>query len=375
MVGVYFPGNGKFYAVGGRSMDGVGSDFTHPFEYDPTSNTWNIKSATFPDNQVSNMACSILTDSGTPYIYCVGGSAGGQTTATNRVFRYDPVTDTIESIASPWPGDSDGITLPGGFSVFNNKLYILGGFRINTAMTNPIWEFTPTTNVWVLKNAVLPVARGYIPTVTYFNYIYTAGGSDWNGTTLVDTNDSFKYDPVADSITTVTNIPRATGETPALKFAGPVAPCSPAIRVIGGGRTPPNPSNEVDIFCPDTIWNTGSPFATARRNFPTDTDVGNPAFGTAHIWLAGGYDSGGTPLSSMEIYCYTVPTPSEPPPMTPTATFTPTATPTTPPPATPSPTVSDTPTPTPTATTTSTPSPTVRPTPAPRPRPSPAPRP
>src|SRR5439155_22172717 len=59
---------------------------------------------------------------------CVGGSAGGQTTATDRMFRYDPVADTIESIAAPWAGDSDGITLPGGFAVFNNKFYILGGF-------------------------------------------------------------------------------------------------------------------------------------------------------------------------------------------------------------------------------------------------------
>src|SRR5436305_6766425 len=48
IVGVYFPGNGKFYVLGGRSMDGVGNDFTHPFEYDPTSNTWTTKSATFP---------------------------------------------------------------------------------------------------------------------------------------------------------------------------------------------------------------------------------------------------------------------------------------------------------------------------------------
>ena len=128
MVGVYFPANGKFYAVGGRSMDGTGNDFAHPFEYNPSSNSWTIKSATFSDNQVSNMACGVLTDSGTPYIYCVGGSAGGQTTATDRMFRYDPVADTIESIAAPWAGDSDGITLPGGFAVFNNKFYILGGF-------------------------------------------------------------------------------------------------------------------------------------------------------------------------------------------------------------------------------------------------------
>ena len=346
MVGVYFPANGKFYAVGGRSMDGVGNDFTHPFEYDPSANSWAIKSASYPDNQVSNMACGVLSDSGTDYIYCIGGSAGGQTTATDRVFRYNPVSDTIESITSPWPGDSDGITLPGGFAVFNNKLYILGGFQINTAMTDTIWEFTPTSNVWVQKKATLPVARGYIPAVAYGAYIYTAGGSDWNGTTLVDTTNSFRYDPVSDSITATPNIPRATAETQALRFPG--GRCAPAIWVMGGGRTPPNPSSEVDIHCPDSPeeWTIGMPFVTARRNFPTDTDGRGISFGTGHVWLAGGYASDGvTPLSSMEIYCHAVPTPSEPP-------GTPTATPTA----------------SPTATAT-------RRTPVPRPRPSPRPRP
>lgn len=350
MVGIYFAANGKFYAIGGRSMDGVGNDFTHPFEYDPSAHSWAIKSASYPDNQVSNMACGILNDNGTDYIYCVGGSAGGQTTATDRVFRYNPVSDTIESIAAPWPGDGDGITLPGGFAVFDNKFYILGGFRINTEMTNTIWEFTPGTNTWIQKTATLPVARGYIPTVTYLDFIWTAGGSDWDGTTLVDTNDSFKYDPVADSITAIPDIPRMTAETRALKFAdGFVARCAPSIWVMGGGRTPPNPSNEVDVTCGGK-WAMGPSFVTPRRNFPTDTDVGQVAFGTGHIWVAGGYASDGvTPLSSMEIFCYTVPTPSEPPPMTPTATVT--------------------------ATPTSTETPSPRVTPTPRFRPSPVPRP
>jgi len=374
MVGVYFPINGNFYAMGGRSMDGVGTDFAHPLEFNPGSNTWAIKSATYPDNQVSDMACGVLTDSGTPYIYCVGGSAGGQTTTTNRVFRYNPVTDIIESIAAPWPGDSDGITLPGGFTVFNNKLYILGGFRINTAMTNQIWEFDPTNNSW-LQRISLPVARGYIPTVTYFGFIYTAGGSAWDGTNLVDTNDSFRYDPVADSIDSLPNIPRATGETRALKFAGGVGRCAPAVWVMGGGRTPPNPSNEVDIGC--SPWEIGPPFVTPRRNFPVDTDGGGISFGTGRIWLAGGYGSDGTPLSSMEIYCHTVPTPSEPPPMTPTATPTatlPSVTPTITPGVTPTPSdFGGTPTSTPTGTPHATPTPRIAPTV--RPRPTPIPRP
>jgi len=291
LVGVYFPANGKFYEMGGRSSDSAGSDFTHPFEYDPVSNAWTTKSATYSDNQVNNMACGVLNDSGTDYIYCVGGSAAGQTTAISRVFRYDPVSDTISTIAAPWPGDADGITLPGGFSVFNNKLYILGGFQINIAMTDQIWEFTPTTNAWVQKAAHLPAQRGYIPTANIGSFIYTAGGSLWDGVTLQDTTDSFKYDPVADSISNIASIPRATAETRALNFNGQML-------VMGGGRTAPNPSNEVDVYDPGTdTWSTSiPPFSTARRNFPTDTD------GINRIWLAGGYDSTGVAVSSMEIF-------------------------------------------------------------------------
>lgn len=158
--------NGKFYAMGGRSMDGVGNDFTHPFEYSGGySGTWTIKSATYPDNQVSNMACGVLTDSGTNYIYCVGGSAGGQTTATSRMFRYNPVNDTITTIPASWPGDADGITLPGGFSVFNNKLYILGGFRINTGM---IYPQPPSSVAFIRVEAAPGMERRFMIVTTHF---------------------------------------------------------------------------------------------------------------------------------------------------------------------------------------------------------------
>ena len=72
--GNYFPANGRFYSIGGRSADIAGADFTHPFEYDPATNTWVTKPSTFPDDQVNNMACGVLTVGGTPQIYCVGGS-------------------------------------------------------------------------------------------------------------------------------------------------------------------------------------------------------------------------------------------------------------------------------------------------------------
>lgn len=395
LVGVYFSTNGKFYAMGGRSSDTAGSDFTHPFEYDPAANTWTTKSATYPDNQVNNMACGVLAESGTPYIYCVGGSAAGAVTATARVFRYNPVTDAITTLASGdnWPGDASGTILPGGFAVYNNKLYILGGFDINVASTNQIWQFDPTLAVgskW-LQRVNAPEGVMYAPTSTIGNIIYLAGASDYQGGTVVDTTNSFSFNPNANTIGTIAPIPRATGETRALTFNGKML-------VMGGGRVAPNPSSEVDAYDPvANTWAINVPvpaFGTARRNFPTDTD------GTTRIWLAGGY-APTTPTDSTERFCVgggPTATPTSTATATATATPTATRTPTSTPTASPTPTLTPTatataigtatatatrtPTATPTATTTpaatptGTPGITPRPTPTPRPRPTtPPPRP
>jgi hypothetical protein len=104
-AGVYFPANGRFYIMGGRASDVPGSERTNPLEYDPVANSWITRSVTYPDNQVSNIECGVLTVSGTPSIYCVGGSAANGTTATARVFSYNPVTNTIVVLgADNWPG-------------------------------------------------------------------------------------------------------------------------------------------------------------------------------------------------------------------------------------------------------------------------------
>lgn len=290
MVGVYFPTNGKFYAMGGRAFDGGGGEFTNPMEYDPANNSWSFKSAAYPDNQVNNMGCGVITDGGTPYIYCVGGSESAGSTVTGRVFRYNPVTDTISTVSARWPSGDQNI-LPGGFTVLNNKLYILGGFNVNVGMDDKIWEFTPP-GTWVQKSTSLPQQLGYIPTATIGSKIYTGGGSLWDGTTLQDSNFSFVYDPAANTLGNIAPIPRATGETRGLNFNGQML-------VMGGGRVSPNPSNEVDVYDPGSnSWSTSIPaFNNGRRNFPTDTD------GTGAIWLSGGYDVDGvTPLASMEIF-------------------------------------------------------------------------
>jgi hypothetical protein len=206
----------------------------------------------------------------------------------------------------------------------------------------------------------------YAPTCAINGIIYVGGASDYSGGTVIDTTNSFSFNPTANTIGTILAIPRATGETRGLAFCN-------RMYVMGGGRVAPNPSTQVNVYDPvSNTWSLGLPFNTARRNFPTDTD------GTSNIWLAGGYASDGvTPLNSMEIFhCPVSPCGASPTP-TPTATATAgiSATPTA------TATATRTPTPTPTATATSpppaspTPTATARPTPTARPRPTPRQRP
>jgi len=389
-VGVWFPADGNFYTMGGRTADTAGSDFQHVLRYTPSTNTWSQMGVTLPDNTMNNMACGVLSVSGTPQIYCVGGSAAGQTTATARVFSYNPVTDTATILSGDnWPGDAAGTILPGGFAVTNDKLYILGGFNINVASTNQIWQFDPTAAVgskW-LQRVNTPEGIMYAPTCAINGIIYVGGASDYSGGTVIDTTNSFSFNPTSNTTGAITAIPRATGETRALTFNG-------RMLVIGGGRVTPNTSTEVDAYDPvSNSWAVNSPvpmFTTARRNFPTDTD------GTTRIWLGGGYASDGvTPLNSMEIFCAAAggsptPTPTATPTATATATPTATHTPVITPTGTATPTATHTPVVTPTATATSTatstatvpPSPTPTATactgrcpPTPRPRFTPRPRP
>ena len=339
--------------MGGRDLNNV--EVTNPFEYDPSSNSWTTKSATYPDGFTNNMACGVLNDSGTDYIYCAGGSNFAANAAGGRVFRYDPVGDSITLVSSDYPPGDAGI-LPGGFTVFNNKLYTLGGFDIvNGVGINQIWEFTPDPAGWVQKSAVLPVPLGYLPTTTIGSLIYTGGGADITGGVLTDENNAFVYDAVADSISALPNIPDATSNTRAVNFCG-------QMYVLGGNFNAP--TNEVQIYDPaSNTWSVGTPFAIAGRNFAADTD------GTNNIWKAGGYDSGLNIIASMEIFnCPVSPCGAASP--TPTATATATVAASATPTATATSTVAASATPTATATATS-----ARSTPTPRPRPTLPPRP
>lgn len=293
--GAFYPPDGKFYLMGGRPDDVTGDDFTQVHIYDPVAGTWAESNATFIDNQNNNMVGGVLDfGGGQMLIVTVGGSAAGGTTASSNVQTYDPVGDSLQQLTQDsWPGNTDGAILPGGAAVYENKLYVFGGFDIGIGVVDTIWQFDPSAAAgsrWTQMTATLPVARAYIPTTTSNGMIYLFGGSTWDGTTINDSAESSVYDPDTDTIAAVTTpIPRATAETRA------VTQLDGTVWVLGGGRDAPNPSNEVDVYDPTTdTWTMGPAFSAPRRNFSSDID---PA--TGNIWATGGYDTDGTTLLSI----------------------------------------------------------------------------
>ncbi len=80
------------------------------------------------------MACGVLTVSGTPQIYCVGGSQSqvvGTARLVSSATTRRPTLFTALTAADNWPGSQAGTFLPGGFAVAGNKLYIIGSFNAN----------------------------------------------------------------------------------------------------------------------------------------------------------------------------------------------------------------------------------------------------
>jgi hypothetical protein len=200
--GTYFPGDGKVYVIGGRTADDPDQGNSTIYTYDPGTDTWGTATTALTDTKVSNLAVAMLNSPSGPRIYAVGGSypsGSADLLPTNIVRVYDPVGGSLTQ-ADNWPQTSP-LVIPGGWTVFNNKLYIFGGYDpVAVAMIPDIWEFDPMAasgSQWTHKSATLSLARSYIATQTIGNFIYLAGGFD---ATLVDQVTTERYDPSADTI-------------------------------------------------------------------------------------------------------------------------------------------------------------------------------
>ncbi len=277
----YFP-NGKIYLLGGRhGVDGEDVPLRTIYEYAPGANTWTQKAALLDSPQqgsiyTANMAAVVLTNASGVRIYAVGGnSINSETTPTVRV--YDPVADSLTT-DDPWPASPS--RAPGGWAVYNNTLYIFGGFSRTTnsfagGVFTDTWRFNPMAPAgsrWTqLATANLNLGRGYIAGAALDGYIYAVGGDTWNPATtqLIPVTNVERMDPrVANPVwTTVAALPTARGDLGAWAYDSGVASTIAGHLVVAGGHFAV-PDNLGYIYDPAANnWTAFSNLVHGTRNY------------------------------------------------------------------------------------------------------------
>ncbi|MDC1006276.1 kelch repeat-containing protein, partial [Opitutales bacterium] len=174
---------GKIYFAGGKD----GSSAKNIAErYDPVTNTWETLAPMLaPRNGV---ATAVLDGK----LYAIGG------TGLSSVEVYDPNTGN-------WTA---GVDLPsvvnkGTAITVNNKIYLVGGRNASDQIINQVLSFDLSTNQWTTK-ANMPTARHGAKLVWFENRIWAIAGWESPANSTVES-----YDPQTDSWRTEKQLPRA----------------------------------------------------------------------------------------------------------------------------------------------------------------------
>ncbi len=299
---VEYPPNGKIYLLGGRhGLDG-NEDFPlrDILEYNPIANSWTHKNAQLDggltnDRYVANMAAVVLTDTGGVRIYAVGGSSI-DSVPTPVVRVYDPQADSLTTLPNDaWPASPGRV--PGGWGVYNNKLYIFGGFSNlgSGSVFSDTWRFdpmAPTGSKWTqLGN--LNLGRAYIAGGVVDGKLYAIGGDTWNPTThqLVPVSNVEMLDLTQPNPNWVgvASLPSPRGDLGAWGYdSGSGFQTSGKVMVAGGIY--PNPDSSAFLYNPGTnSWSSAPPLVNATRNYAF-------AQWNGYLYAFGGYDySNNTP--------------------------------------------------------------------------------
>ncbi|HKP52779.1 MAG TPA: S-layer homology domain-containing protein [Chloroflexia bacterium] len=278
-----YPPNGKVYVMGGRhGVDGEDTTLTNIYEYTPgTPGSWLLKTAQVDPGSVgsrftANMSVSVLTDTNGVRIYAIGGSST-DSIPTNMVRVYNPVADTISTLATdPWPATPARI--PGGWAVLDNKLYIFGGFSAlgSGSVFTDTWKFDPMAAPgarWTqLPTANLNLGRGYIAGAALDGYIYAIGGDTWtpgSPGTLVPVANVERMDPsqLVPTWTNLASLPTARGDMGAWAYdTGSPYEIAGQVAVAGGHYL--TPDNQGYIYNPSAnSWTAFPNMINATRNY------------------------------------------------------------------------------------------------------------
>src|SRR5690606_29562565 len=131
---------------------------------------------------ISNYTVNLVNNGSADVLCTFGGRNSAGSTILN-VQCYNPLTNTATSVAT-LPTAWTGFT-PGAQVVYNNKVYIFGGFNATTPPyeTARTDRFDPVTNSFTqLGN--LSLARSYLYAAEVDGKIYAFGGTVFDGASL-----------------------------------------------------------------------------------------------------------------------------------------------------------------------------------------------
>ena len=237
-------GNGKLYAVGGRTMDDISASLE---EYDPATGAWATK-APMPTAR-SGLALA-AADNGK--LYAIGGFADGLLTT---VEEYDPVSDTWATKA-PMPTARSAL----GLAASNGKLYAVGGFD-NDDVAATVEEYDPATDRWAIR-APMPTPRSFLGLAAARNgKLYAAGG--FSEITLATLEE---YDPASDTWAIKAPMPTARGRLGLASAKNGKLYAMGGVNPRGGPRDAPFPIVE-EFDSATNAWMAKASMPTARARF------------------------------------------------------------------------------------------------------------
>ena len=135
----------------------------------------------------------MLTDAGTPYIYCVGGSAAVQTDMPRSRIPLQPCYRRNQPrllLPGPVPWERF-CPVVSQSSTTSSTSWADSTPSQRRASDQPDLGVYSHPAAWVQRAQSCLFRSGYIPTTTIGSLIYTGGGSDITAGALTDTTNSF----------------------------------------------------------------------------------------------------------------------------------------------------------------------------------------
>lgn len=172
--------NDKLYILGGKHITNS-VYYDDIYEYDLINDTWVTKTETLPANRYGAASCTY-----NGCIYVAGGRPSGSTRA-NTLYRYNPSTGVIDTLASL------PVTIYGMSGVVvNGKWYCHGGYSGTYSNALRVYDFSQ--NTWSTLTAGASAKR-YGQLVHYDGYLYRFGGD--SGSAGSET--LYRYDMAGDT--------------------------------------------------------------------------------------------------------------------------------------------------------------------------------